>query len=42
VCYAVTAPLALHTDRVSNALTALDDNGKGEVKWSEKPKTKAK
>jgi hypothetical protein len=41
VCYQVTAPLEMHTDRVSNALTALAD-GKGEVKWSEKTKAKAK
>ena len=42
VSYFVTVPLSLHTDRVSAALTALDENGKGEVKWSEKPKTKGK
>jgi uncharacterized membrane protein YhiD involved in acid resistance len=41
VSYLVTAPYEMHTDRVSNALTALA-NGKGEVKWSEKPKTKVK
>jgi len=41
VSYLVTAPLELHTDRVSNALTALAD-GKGEVKWSEKTKAKVK
>jgi uncharacterized membrane protein YhiD involved in acid resistance len=41
VCYQVTAPLEMHTDRVSNALTALGD-GKGEVKWSEKAKAKGK
>jgi uncharacterized membrane protein YhiD involved in acid resistance len=39
VSYVVTAPLGMHTDRVSNALTALA-GGKGEVKWNEKPKAK--
>lgn len=39
VSYLVTAPFEMHTDRVSNALTSLVD-GKGEVKWSEKSKTK--
>lgn len=41
VCYQVTTPLDMHTDRVSNALTALAE-GKGEVKWSEKTKAKVK
>jgi uncharacterized membrane protein YhiD involved in acid resistance len=41
VSYLVTSPLEMHTDRVSNALTALAD-GKGEVKWSEKSKAKVK
>jgi uncharacterized membrane protein YhiD involved in acid resistance len=41
VSYMVTAPLEMHTDRVSNALVALAD-GKGEVKWGEKPKAKVK
>jgi uncharacterized membrane protein YhiD involved in acid resistance len=41
VSYLVTAPVEMHTDRVSNALTALAD-GKGEVKWTEKPKAKVK
>jgi hypothetical protein len=41
VSYQVTAPLEIHTDRVSNALTALAD-GKGEVKWNEKTKAKVK
>ena len=41
VTYQVTAPLEMHTDRVSNALSALAD-GKGEVKWSEKTKAKVK
>jgi len=42
VSYLVTAPLQMHTDRVANALTALAEEGKGEVKWSEKPKAKVK
>ncbi len=41
VSYLVTAPLEMHTDRVSNALAALVD-GKGEVKWDEKTKPKVK
>jgi uncharacterized membrane protein YhiD involved in acid resistance len=41
VSYLVTAPLEMHTDRVSNALSALAE-GHGEVKWSEKPKAKVK
>jgi uncharacterized membrane protein YhiD involved in acid resistance len=41
VSYLVTAPYDMHTDRVSNALSALAD-GKGEVKWNEKPKAKVK
>jgi uncharacterized membrane protein YhiD involved in acid resistance len=41
VSYLVTAPLQMHTDRVSNALSALAE-GKGEVKWHEKPKAKVK
>jgi hypothetical protein len=41
VSYQVTAPLELHTDRVSNALTALVATGKGAVEWKEKPKTKS-
>jgi hypothetical protein len=41
VSYIVTAPLQLHTDRVSNALIGLGEDGKGEVKWDEKAKTKA-
>jgi hypothetical protein len=39
VSYVVTTPLEMHTDRVSNALTALA-GGKGEVKWNEKQKAK--
>ena len=42
VSYLVTAPLEMHTDRVSNALSALAAEGKGEVKWSEKVKAKVK
>jgi hypothetical protein len=41
VSYLVTAPLELHTDRVSNALTALVATGKGAVEWKEKPKAKS-
>jgi hypothetical protein len=40
VSYLVTAPLELHTDRVSNALTALVATGKGAVEWKEKARTK--
>lgn len=42
VSYAITAPLNLHTDRVSNALTALVATGKGAVEWKERPKVKSK
>jgi uncharacterized membrane protein YhiD involved in acid resistance len=42
VSYMVTAPLGLHTDRVSNALTALVATGKGAVEWKEQPATKGK
>jgi uncharacterized membrane protein YhiD involved in acid resistance len=38
VSYVVTTPLELHTDRVSNALTALVPSGKGAVEWKERPK----
>jgi hypothetical protein len=41
VSYQVTAPRNLHTDRVSNALTALVATGKGAVEWKERPKAKA-
>ena len=41
VSYLVTAPMELHTDRVSNALTALVATGKGAVEWKEKPKAKS-
>jgi uncharacterized membrane protein YhiD involved in acid resistance len=40
VSYLITAPRSLHTDRVSNALTALVATGKGAVEWHERPKTK--
>ena len=42
VSYLVTAPLELHTDRVSNALTSLVATGKGAVEWKERPKIKSK
>jgi uncharacterized membrane protein YhiD involved in acid resistance len=41
VSYIVTAPFELHTDRVSNALTALVATGKGAVEWKEKPRAKS-
>ena len=37
VSYIITAPLEMHTDRVSNALTALVATGKGAVEWKERP-----
>lgn len=40
VSYLITVPRSLHTDRVSNALTALVASGKGAVEWTERPKTK--
>jgi uncharacterized membrane protein YhiD involved in acid resistance len=42
VSYVVTAPLELHTDRVSNALTSLVATGKGAIEWKELPKAKGK
>lgn len=42
VSYLVTSPRNLHTDRVSNALTALVPTGKGAVEWKEKPKMQGK
>ena len=42
VSYHVLAPLNLHTDRVSNALTSLVATGKGAVEWDERPKAKGK
>ncbi len=40
VCYMVTAPRMMRTDRVSNAIRELDPEGKGSVEWNEKPKDK--
>ena len=40
VCYMVTTPRSLRTDRVSNAIMELDPDGKGSVEWNEKPKDK--
>lgn len=40
VSYLVTAPRALRTDRVSNAMIELVPEGKGAVEWSEKDKDK--
>jgi uncharacterized membrane protein YhiD involved in acid resistance len=40
VSYVVITPLELHTDRVSNALTALVPSGKGAVEWKENQKSK--
>lgn len=40
VSYVITAPRSLHTDRVSNALTALVATGKGAVEWTERSKSK--
>jgi uncharacterized membrane protein YhiD involved in acid resistance len=40
VSYVVTAPMELHTDRVSNAVTALVATGKGGVEWKELPRAK--
>ncbi len=40
VSYLITVPRSLHTDRVSNALTALVASGKGAVEWTERLKTK--
>ena len=37
VSYIVMTPLEMHTDRVSNALTALVPGGKGAVEWKERP-----
>jgi uncharacterized membrane protein YhiD involved in acid resistance len=42
VSYVVTAPLDLHTDRVSNALSALVDTDASAVEWKERPRTKGK
>jgi len=40
VSYMVTAPKALRTDRVSNALMELAPESKGAVEWNEKAKDK--
>ena len=40
ICYMVTTPRLLRTDRVSNAIMELDPEGKGSVEWNEKPKDK--
>ena len=40
VSYMVTAPKALRTDRVSNALIELAPENKGAVEWNEKAKDK--
>jgi uncharacterized membrane protein YhiD involved in acid resistance len=40
VCYFVTAPFDLQTDRVSSALTSLVDKGQAAVEWDEKSKAK--
>ena len=42
VSYVVTTPVDVHTDRVSNALTALVATGNGAVEWLERPRTKGK
>ncbi|MDP2321657.1 MAG: MgtC/SapB family protein [Acidobacteriota bacterium] len=40
VSYLATAPRALRTDRVSNALMELEPSGKGAIEWDEKSKDK--
>lgn len=40
VCYMVTTPRLLRTDRVSNAIMELVADGKGSVEWNEKQKDK--
>jgi uncharacterized membrane protein YhiD involved in acid resistance len=40
VCYMVTTPRLLRTDRVSNAIMELVAGGKGSVEWNEKQKDK--
>jgi hypothetical protein len=40
VCYDVSVPLELHTDRVSNSIIKLDPEGHAAVEWSEKSKKK--
>jgi hypothetical protein len=41
VAYLVTTPRDFHTDRMSNALTALVATGKGAIEWKEKSSDKA-
>jgi uncharacterized membrane protein YhiD involved in acid resistance len=41
VSYLVTTPREFHTDRMSNALTALVASGKGAIEWKEKSPDKA-
>jgi hypothetical protein len=41
VSYLVTTPREFHTDRMSNALTALVATGKGAIEWKEKSSDKA-
>ena len=38
VCYDVTVPLDVQTDRVTNALLRLDPEGHGKVEWADKTK----
>ena len=38
VCYDVTVPLDVQTDRVTNALLKLDPEGHGAVEWADKKK----
>ena len=40
VCYDVSVPLGLQTDRVSNDILKLDPKGHAAVEWSEKKKAK--
>src|SRR5918996_1107361 len=40
ICYMVTTPRLLRTDRVSNAIMELDPEGKGAVEWNEISKDK--
>ena len=42
VVYFATVPLTFDTERVSSALVALAQDGKGAVEWNEKPKAKQK
>jgi uncharacterized membrane protein YhiD involved in acid resistance len=40
VCYDVSVPLEIQTDRVSNAILRLDPEGHAAVEWAEKKKNK--